>query len=85
MYISYFPITTKLYVGKSIRVSNDIFHVEIFIMLTSTSPTYETGYDSQVSNDFDTDGWTRRTELMYVIVSLTDDIQSEMRIISNKV
>ena len=57
----------------------------MFIILTSTSPTYETGYDSQVSNDFDTDGWTRRTELMYVIVSLTDDIQSEMWITSNKV
>ena len=57
----------------------------MFIMLTSTSPTYETGYDSQVSNDFDTDGWTRRTELMYVIVSLTDDIQSEMWITSDKV
>ena len=62
-----------------------IFYVEIFIMPTSTSLTYETGYDSQVSNDFDTDGWTRRTELMYVIVSLTDDIQWKMWITSNKV
>ena len=85
MYISFFPITAKLYVGKSIGVSDVFFCVEIFILLTSTSQTCETGYDSQVSNDFDTDGWTRRTELMYVIVSLTDDIQSEMWITSNKV